>query len=64
MELSKEAKRALVNAAPRRGARVYRASADVIVELLDRGLATRAGNLTDRGVMIRARVLDKMLDEM
>lgn len=63
MELSKEAKRALVNTVPRRGARVY-TTPDVIVELSGQCLVTGAENLTDRGVIVRARVLDEMLEAM
>lgn len=62
MELSKEAKRALVKTTPRRGAPVRDLA--TIRELFDQDLVTRAGNLTDKGVMVRARVLDEMLEAM
>lgn len=63
MELTKEAKRALVNTSPREGARVW-VVADVIAELFARGLTTRGGNLTRKGLMLRARILDEMLEAM
>lgn len=63
MELTKEAKRALINTTPRRGAPVY-AMTDVMAELLERGLVTRAENLTDRGIMARHRALDEALEAL
>lgn len=63
MELSKEAKRALVNAAPREGARVDGTSG-VLSELLERNLTTRFGFLTRKGTIARARILDEMLEAM
>lgn len=64
MELTKEAKRALVNAwPPRKGGRVY-APAVVLADLLERGLVTRSENLTDRGVAARQRILDEMLEAL
>ena len=62
--MTKEAKRALVNAArPRRGGRVY-ATVDVVAELFEHGLVSRACNLTDRGVAARARILDETLEAL
>lgn len=63
MELSKEAKRALVNAVPREGARVD-ATSGVITELMVAGLTTWVGFLTRKGTIARARILDEMLEAM
>lgn len=63
MELSKEAKRALVNTAPRRGARVSGPTA-VLDELFNHRLVSGGGNLTEAGVIVRARILDEMLEAM
>lgn len=60
MNLSKEARAALLAAQGRMGAPV-RQVASVIVELYAQGLVTRAGNLTFRGLSARRAALDEML---
>jgi len=61
MNLSLEARKALVNAAGRRGAPIRPVLSAIVVELYAYGLVTSAGNLTDRGVTARRTVLDEML---
>ena len=65
MELTKEAKRALVDTDGRVGAAIpLFGMADVIAELFSNGLMTRAGNLTRKGTIVRQRVLDEMLEAL
>jgi hypothetical protein len=62
MELSSEAKTALINATGRQGAPVTTPNSVVKLELTRLGLVTHASNLTRSGLSARARVLAAALD--
>jgi hypothetical protein len=62
MQMTDRAKTALLGAGGRRGAKVPGTEADQM-ELEARGLVTRDGNLTERGVTARSKILDQALDE-